>query len=93
MPVYEYKCNRCGHITEALQKISDTPLEKCEACGGPVKRIISQNSFHLKGTGWYVTDYASKSSEKKPESKAKKSQTGNKDEKKASKKESSEQTQ
>jgi len=60
MPIYEYKCNRCGHISEQWQKFSDPPLETCEVCGGPVKKIISTNTFHLKGTGWYVTDYASR---------------------------------
>ena len=59
MPIYEYKCNRCGHIREVWQRFSDPPLETCEVCGGPVKKIISNNTFHLKGTGWYVTDYAS----------------------------------
>jgi len=68
MPIYEYICNRCGHISEAWQKFSDPALRTCEVCGGPVKKIISQNAFHLKGSGWYLTDYASKSksSEDKP---------------------------
>jgi putative FmdB family regulatory protein len=60
MPIYEYKCSRCGRINEIWQKLSDPPLDTCEVCGGSVKKIISHNSFHLKGTGWYVTDYASK---------------------------------
>jgi len=60
MPIYEYKCNKCGHISEVWQKFSDQPLETCEVCGEPVKKIISNNTFHLKGTGWYVTDYSSK---------------------------------
>jgi len=59
MPIYEYKCNKCGHISEVWQKFSDQPLETCEVCGEPVKKIISNNTFHLKGTGWYVTDYSS----------------------------------
>jgi len=63
MPIYEYKCSKCGHIQEAWQKFSDPPLEGCEVCGSPVKKIISNNTFHLKGTGWYVTDYASKKAE------------------------------
>jgi putative FmdB family regulatory protein len=62
MPIYEYRCDACGHVMEAWQKISDPPLSRCEACGGPVKKIISLNTFHLKGSGWYVTDYASGSS-------------------------------
>ncbi len=61
MPVYEYECTKCGHHTEILQKISDTPVTQCELCKGGMKKLISMNTFHLKGTGWYVTDYASKS--------------------------------
>ncbi|MFW6147908.1 MAG: FmdB family zinc ribbon protein [Thermodesulfobacteriota bacterium] len=62
MPIYEYKCSKCGHVQEAWQKFSDPPVDACEVCGGPVKKIISNNTFHLKGTGWYVTDYSSKGS-------------------------------
>lgn len=61
MPIYEYQCNKCGQHTEVLQKFSDVPLRKCEACNGKMKKLISQSTFHLKGTGWYVTDYANKS--------------------------------
>jgi putative FmdB family regulatory protein len=62
MPIYEYECDACGHHMETLQKFSDPPLTECEACHcGKVRRVISQSTFHLKGTGWYVTDYASKS--------------------------------
>ena len=61
MPIYEYSCSSCGRITEAWQKFSDAPLCQCNACGGHLKKLISQNSFHLKGSGWYVTDYAGKS--------------------------------
>ncbi|MDX2509931.1 MAG: zinc ribbon domain-containing protein [Desulfobacterales bacterium] len=57
MPVYEYQCSQCGQIEEALQKISDSPLETCSHCKGHLKKIISQSTFHLKGSGWYVTDY------------------------------------
>ena len=62
MPIYEYQCSKCGNITEVWQKFSDPPIEDCKKCGGPVKKIISQNTFHLKGSGWYVTDYATKPS-------------------------------
>ncbi len=58
MPIYEYQCESCGNIVENWQRISDPPLEECEACGGRMKKLISQSSFHLKGSGWYVTDYA-----------------------------------
>jgi putative FmdB family regulatory protein len=57
MPVYEYQCTECGQIEEALQKISEAPLETCSHCKGHLKKLISQSSFHLKGSGWYVTDY------------------------------------
>ncbi len=61
MPIYEYECTKCGHQTEIWQKFSDAPITKCEMCKGKIKKLISQSTFHLKGTGWYVTDYASKS--------------------------------
>jgi putative FmdB family regulatory protein len=60
MPIYEYTCDTCGEITEALQKVSDPPLEKCEKCGGRLTKLISNSTFILKGTGWYVTDYGGK---------------------------------
>jgi len=60
MPIYEYQCKKCGCHVEVFQKFSDPPLAKCEQCKGKVRKLISQSSFHLKGTGWYVTDYASK---------------------------------
>jgi putative FmdB family regulatory protein len=61
MPIYEYECTKCGQIEEAIQKFSDKPLAKCRHCSGKLHRLISKNSFHLKGTGWYVTDYANRS--------------------------------
>jgi putative FmdB family regulatory protein len=57
MPVYEYQCEACGQVEEAFQKISEPPLEACSSCKGHLKKLISQSSFHLKGSGWYVTDY------------------------------------
>ncbi len=57
MPVYEYQCQKCGEVEEVFQKISDLPRETCSHCEGTLKKIISQSSFHLKGSGWYVTDY------------------------------------
>ena len=62
MPLYEYECAQCGQIEEALQKFSDKPLKKCRHCSGSLHKLISNSSFHLKGTGWYVTDYTKKSS-------------------------------
>ena len=66
MPIYEYKCSKCGHLTEMWQKFSDPPLTECEICGGSVNKIISQNTFHLKGSGWYVTDYSSGQAKNRP---------------------------
>ena len=61
MPIYEYECTKCGCLEEVYQKFSDKPLTKCKQCSGKLHKLISQSSFHLKGTGWYVTDYANKS--------------------------------
>ena len=60
MPIYEYQCAACGQVVERWQKISDFPLADCPACGGSLHKIISSCAFHLKGSGWYVTDYAGK---------------------------------
>jgi putative FmdB family regulatory protein len=59
MPIYEYKCDKCG-IVEVMQRITEDRLEKCPNCNGNVERIISHTSFVLKGSGWYATDYANK---------------------------------
>jgi putative FmdB family regulatory protein len=59
MPIYEYECSGCGKRHEIMQKITDSPLTKCPDCGGDMKKMISNTSFVLKGTGWYMTDYAS----------------------------------
>jgi putative FmdB family regulatory protein len=61
VPIYEYECTKCGHQSETLQKFSDPPLAECELCHGKLTKLISHSTFHLKGSGWYVTDYASKS--------------------------------
>jgi putative FmdB family regulatory protein len=61
MPIYEYQCDHCGRIEEVLQKTTDQPLARCNRCDGKLHKIISQSTFHLKGSGWYVTDYAGKS--------------------------------
>jgi putative FmdB family regulatory protein len=60
MPIYEYECMQCGKTTEAMQKFSDAPLSSCEHCRGELHKLISMSTFHLKGSGWYVTDYAGK---------------------------------
>ena len=71
MPIYEYKCTKCGQIKEAIQNFSDKPLKKCNHCSGKLHKLISQSTFHLKGTGWYVTDYANKSKNKSAPAKQK----------------------
>ncbi len=62
MPLYEYECRKCGKRFEKIQKFSDPPLETHERCGGAVHRLLSSPAIQFKGTGWYVTDYARKSS-------------------------------
>jgi putative FmdB family regulatory protein len=65
MPIYEYKCENCGHQLEAIQKFSDPPLLECPACGQPtLTKLISAAAFQLKGTGWYVTDFRDKNKKK-----------------------------
>jgi putative FmdB family regulatory protein len=61
MPIYEYQCRDCGHILEALQKISDEPLKECPICNkDTLGKLVSASSFQLKGTGWYATDFKTK---------------------------------
>jgi putative FmdB family regulatory protein len=57
MPIYEYRCEHCGDFEE-MQRITDPPLARCPKCKRKVRRLISNTSFQLKGSGWYVTDYA-----------------------------------
>lgn len=79
VPIYEYECDRCQHRFEVMQKFSDRPLKKCEKCGGPVHKLLSAPGLVFKGTGWYVTDYASP--ERKKALKAEKDSGGNGDKK------------
>ncbi|HWF88335.1 MAG TPA: FmdB family zinc ribbon protein [Pyrinomonadaceae bacterium] len=60
MPIYEYECRKCGAHVEAFQKVSDKPLTKCLKCGGKLEKKISAPAIQFKGSGWYVTDYAGK---------------------------------
>ena len=60
MPIYEYCCQNCGKEFEEWQRFSDPPVDKCRECGGKAKRLISNSTFVLKGSGWYVTDYGRK---------------------------------
>jgi putative FmdB family regulatory protein len=66
MPIYEYQCTRCGNVEEAFQRFSDKPLTRCRQCSGKLHKLISNSTFHLKGSGWYVTDYANKSNKSSP---------------------------
>jgi len=75
MPIYEYQCQKCG-VVEVTQRITDKPLSKCPTCKSKIKKLISNTSFQLKGTGWYITDYARKgqsNGESKSESSSKSS--------------------
>ena len=77
MPIYEYRCEACGHQGEHLQKVSDAPLSKCPECGkAKYRKQLSAAGFQLKGTGWYATDFrggsggaSAKSGEKKGDKK------------------------
>ena len=62
MPLYEYECKKCHHRFEKIQKFSDRMVRKCPDCGGVVEQMISAPAVQFKGSGWYVTDYAKKSS-------------------------------
>jgi len=101
MPLYEYECTKCGHRFEKIQKFSDKMITKCPECGGRVEQTISAPAVQFKGSGWYVTDYAKKSSapssssdskdskdskEAKKDDKPKSEPANNKESKKADKK-------
>src|SRR5258706_14739506 len=94
MPTYEYQCGKCG-VFEPSQRINDAALTKCPTCRRKVRRLISSTSFQLKGTGWYVTDYAKKGtkdgeskSETKGDSKTESTSESKNDSKSASKSDS-----
>jgi len=98
MPIYEYRCPKCG-VFDHMQKITEKPLKKCPTCKEKVSKLVSNPAFHLKGGGWYITDYARKGSsggggeaksgdsgESASESKADKAEKSEKSGKKADKK-------
>jgi putative FmdB family regulatory protein len=90
MPLYEYLCKKCGHRFERIQKFSDPHVKKCPDCGGAVEQVISAPAVQFKGSGWYVTDYAKKSSGSGSSSSSSDNDSGSKAESKTdSKKESS----
>jgi putative FmdB family regulatory protein len=90
MPIYEYRCNSCGHQKEILQRMSDAPLSKCPQCGKRAfKKMVTAAGFQLKGTGWYATDFkngGAKPAAKSADAKDKPAETASKE---ASKTESS----
>ena len=95
MPVYEYCCQKCGHCFDALQGLSDEPLEKCPQCEElSLEKMMSAPMFQLKGTGWYETDFKKKkddtSPKNKPESKVETKTEASKSESATTKKEGSE---
>ena len=73
MPIYEYRCSACGHQEDHLQKVGEAPLTKCPACGRKkFEKQLTAAGFHLKGSGWYATDFkgGKKPEAAKPEAKA-----------------------
>lgn len=60
MPIYEYKCKKCGEGFEIFQGIAEPAIKSCKFCKGSVQKLMSLSSFHLKGNGWYATDYGGK---------------------------------
>ena len=92
MPLYEYRCLKCGDVTEVLQKLSDRPLRKCRLCSGKLEKLISRTSFQLKGGGWFAQGYGSdgaksgkESSGDKPHAKSSKEDGSDKPRSKSSK--------
>lgn len=68
MPIYEYQCSQCDNRLEVIQKFSDPPLTDCPECGASnLRKLISAAAFHLKGNGWYVTDFRDKNKKNKPD--------------------------
>jgi len=60
VPIYEYRCNECGHQFEVSQRMSDDPVSECEVCGGAVQRVLFAPAIHFKGTGFHNTDYGTR---------------------------------
>ena len=76
MPLYEYKCKKCGHRFEKIESFSSSTTKKCPKCGGTAERQVAAPAIQFKGSGWYVTDYAKKSSS--PASSSESSDSGSK---------------
>lgn len=81
MPIYEYKCQRCGKEFEVFRRISDPEVKNCQFCEGPVSKLVSLSSFQLKGSGWYVTDYGGKKPSSGSDSASEKEKEGKEKEK------------
>ena len=94
MPLYEYRCKKCHHRFERIQKFSDRHIKKCPECGGPVEQLLSAPAVQFKGSGWHVTDYPKKTaassssaeSDAKPDSATKKEDKSKSESKKPDKK-------
>src|SRR5947207_1194259 len=89
MPIYEYECRKCKAHIEVFQKVSDKPPTKCRKCGGKLDRIISAPAIQFKGSGWYVTDYAAKTTKGEKSESESTAETKTDKTEKAEKKESS----
>jgi len=89
MPLYEYECTQCGHAFEVVQKAHGQPLKKCPKCSGPIRKLVSAPAIHFKGSGWYITDYAKKSSGEADKAPAEKSEPAAGSESKETKKDES----
>lgn len=81
MPIYQYRCKKCGEITEKLQKVTDKPVKKCEHCGAAVEKIISAPGIIFKGSGFHTTDYKRGKSSSLKEEKPKEGKTEKKEKK------------
>jgi putative FmdB family regulatory protein len=86
MPIYEYSCKKCRKTIEVIQKFSDPILRKHEGCGGALTKLISASAFQLKGTGWYITDYARKGQRAESESSVESSKDSSKEKKESASK-------
>ncbi len=77
MPIYEYRCKKCGHLFERIQRLAERPIRKCPECGvAALEKLISRGAVHFKGTGWYVTDYARKGKSDEADKSEKKKDAG-----------------
>jgi putative FmdB family regulatory protein len=75
VPIYEYRCDSCGHQQEFLQKVSDAPMTVCTNCGKPTfSKMVTAAGFQLKGSGWYATDFRNSGSKPAAKSPAKSSE-------------------